>query len=137
MVCVFLVFFFKQKTAYEMRISDWSSDVCSSDLGDRGNGASRLHHQSVDHLEGLGDRLTIEGSDDNVLELRPVQKASVIYLAEVRVAAGVRVPSPDEVWIVDVFEHPRRGHSEDARTDERRVGNERVSTCGPRWSRCT
>src|SRR3546814_19374120 len=29
--CVF-VFFFKQKTAYEMRISDWSSDVCSSDL---------------------------------------------------------------------------------------------------------
>src|SRR3546814_10528414 len=30
-VCVF--FFFKQKTAYEMRISDWSSDVCSSDLG--------------------------------------------------------------------------------------------------------
>src|SRR3546814_8780353 len=33
-VCVVDVFFvFKQKTAYEMRISDWSSDVCSSDLG--------------------------------------------------------------------------------------------------------
>src|SRR3546814_1266409 len=30
-----LFFFFKQKTAYEMRISDWSSDVCSSDLGCR------------------------------------------------------------------------------------------------------
>src|SRR3546814_8216036 len=30
--CLFLFFFFKQKTAYEMRISDWSSDVCSSDL---------------------------------------------------------------------------------------------------------
>src|SRR3546814_2686668 len=30
-VC-FVFFFFKQKTAYEMRISDWSSDVCSSDL---------------------------------------------------------------------------------------------------------
>src|SRR3546814_6166898 len=29
----FVFFFFKQKTAYEMRISDWSSDVCSSDLG--------------------------------------------------------------------------------------------------------
>src|SRR3546814_5573349 len=29
-----LFFFFKQKTAYEMRISDWSSDVCSSDLDD-------------------------------------------------------------------------------------------------------
>src|SRR3546814_8501991 len=32
-LCV--VFFFKQKTAYEMRISDWSSDVCSSDLDAR------------------------------------------------------------------------------------------------------
>src|SRR3546814_7188580 len=31
-VCICYVFFFKQKTAYEMRISDWSSDVCSSDL---------------------------------------------------------------------------------------------------------
>src|SRR3546814_5962963 len=31
-LCVVLFFFFKQKTAYEMRISDWSSDVCSSDL---------------------------------------------------------------------------------------------------------
>src|SRR3546814_3176757 len=30
-----VIFFFKQKTAYEMRISDWSSDVCSSDLIDR------------------------------------------------------------------------------------------------------
>src|SRR3546814_4188393 len=33
---VYLCFCFKQKTAYEMRISDWSSDVCSSDLGDEG-----------------------------------------------------------------------------------------------------
>src|SRR3546814_8413416 len=33
MLCLLFVFFcFKQKTAYEMRISDWSSDVCSSDL---------------------------------------------------------------------------------------------------------
>src|SRR3546814_7372506 len=31
-LCVRFFFFFKQKTAYEMRISDWSSDVCSSDL---------------------------------------------------------------------------------------------------------
>src|SRR3546814_2326829 len=36
--CVF--FFFKQKTAYEMRISDWSSDVCSSDLVLAGGGPS-------------------------------------------------------------------------------------------------
>src|SRR3546814_5878971 len=38
-VCVF--FFFKQKTAYEMRISDWSSDVCSSDLSEKYADASR------------------------------------------------------------------------------------------------
>src|SRR3546814_7239299 len=32
-MCLYMLFFFfKQKTAYEMRISDWSSDVCSSDL---------------------------------------------------------------------------------------------------------
>src|SRR3546814_6866620 len=44
-----VVFFFKQKTAYEMRISDWSSDVCSSDLaeislrgGSLGCGTTRL-----------------------------------------------------------------------------------------------
>src|SRR3546814_2290475 len=40
MICGFVVgdsfFFFKQKTAYEMRISDWSSDVCSSDLAGPG-----------------------------------------------------------------------------------------------------
>src|SRR3546814_4306621 len=36
------VFFFKQKTAYEMRISDWSSDVCSSDLPRRPRSAALL-----------------------------------------------------------------------------------------------
>src|SRR3546814_2450224 len=34
-VCVVFFFVFKQKTAYDMRISDWSSDVCSSDLFDQ------------------------------------------------------------------------------------------------------
>src|SRR3546814_14107402 len=37
----FFIFFFKQKTAYEMRISDWSSDVCSSDLQARHGGRHR------------------------------------------------------------------------------------------------
>src|SRR3546814_8294589 len=40
----FIVFFFKQKTAYEMRISDWSSDVCSSDL-----------IRCADHADEAGD----------------------------------------------------------------------------------
>src|SRR6184192_768464 len=38
----FFFFFFKQKTAYEMSIGDWSSDVCSSDLRDHGVGRQRL-----------------------------------------------------------------------------------------------
>src|SRR3546814_3608803 len=39
-----MCFFFKQKTAYEMRISDWSSDVCSSDLG---RGCATIAHPSL------------------------------------------------------------------------------------------
>src|SRR3546814_1194764 len=41
MSCCFWFFFFKQKTAYEMRISDWSSDVCSSDLAQPDHGGKR------------------------------------------------------------------------------------------------
>src|SRR3546814_13706349 len=51
-----MFFFFKQKTAYEMRISDWSSDVCSSDLygehdfPDRFAAAARAAFQGVEYL---------------------------------------------------------------------------------------
>src|SRR3546814_6823117 len=58
-------FFFKQKTAYEMRISDWSSDVCSSDLhGDGGgNRAVRLPAGlSGDPASVGGDRQRGEGA---------------------------------------------------------------------------
>src|SRR3546814_7375962 len=50
LIIEYLFFFFKQKTAYEMRISDWSSDVCSSDLTDRTDGADRAktHAHSAD-----------------------------------------------------------------------------------------
>src|SRR3546814_6017599 len=58
----FFFFFFKQKTAYEMRISDWSSDVCSSDLSPADNdpfqqsiAAGRLHKlKAMDLAEDLG-----------------------------------------------------------------------------------
>src|SRR3546814_5512946 len=47
-----MFFFFKQKTAYEMRISDWSSDVCSSDLGHVGHHrAGRRGHLAADHAQ--------------------------------------------------------------------------------------
>src|SRR3546814_6243147 len=50
-VVCFCVFFFKQKTAYEMRISDWSSDVCSSDLD---LGCSDRRQEAVDLLAQRG-----------------------------------------------------------------------------------
>src|SRR3546814_19148893 len=45
-MCVFIFFFFKQKTAYEMRISDGSSDVCSSDLLEKAARAAKLLHDN-------------------------------------------------------------------------------------------
>src|SRR3546814_1392990 len=67
-----LFFFFKQKTAYEMRISDWSSDVCSSDLcrirarNDPGAPARRHRHsQAAGRLSGKKKSL----SDGMVAEL--------------------------------------------------------------------
>src|SRR3546814_7397051 len=44
------VFFFKQKTAYEMRISDWSSDVCSSDLDARGGRGAVFEQHVADSI---------------------------------------------------------------------------------------
>src|SRR3546814_7014038 len=51
-VCFF--FFFKQKTAYEMRISDWSSDVCSSDLPDHLGARDALLVQNVERRGKAG-----------------------------------------------------------------------------------
>src|SRR3546814_1281302 len=55
MVGLVTFFFFKQKTAYEMRISDWSSDVCSSDLF-RSPGTMTMHDAllpDIPRLRGL------------------------------------------------------------------------------------
>src|SRR3546814_14166279 len=49
-----MVFFFKQKTAYEMRISDWSSDVCSSDL-QIFEAVSNQVQQRLAQVDGVGD----------------------------------------------------------------------------------
>src|SRR3546814_9279807 len=67
-------FFFKQKTAYEMRISDWSSDVCSSDLR-HGDVIAVDSHNSYAYarrlvaLVGVDDLVVVE-TDDAVLVAR-------------------------------------------------------------------
>src|SRR3546814_2380456 len=49
-------FFFKQKTAYEMRISDWSSDVCSSDLQEDIDGVEYAREQAEQVAGEIGGR---------------------------------------------------------------------------------
>src|SRR3546814_6004733 len=53
-----VLFFFKQKTAYEMRISDWSSDVCSSDLGREGGAVLEARRRLDDHLRNVASEET-------------------------------------------------------------------------------
>src|SRR3546814_7419317 len=87
-------FFFKQKTAYEMRISDWSSDVCSSDLA-------------------------VQDAFDGKLEISQKRRAGLAALRDLPAITkdGVSI----ELMI-------------NARSEERRVGKECVSTCRSRWS---
>src|SRR3546814_3289827 len=112
------VVFFKQKTAYEMRISDWSSDVCSSDL-----------------LDDLADRRRIQHRqhrrDQRVLGLvRAVRRLAAVIVAGDREKAAVRRCA------FEIAELQRFAGTidADARSEERRVGKECVSTCRSRWS---
>src|SRR3546814_10269284 len=86
-----LVFFFKQKTAYEMRISDWSSDVCSSDLAGQtffamNGGPDVSFNESVsllvecdtqEEVDRLWSRLTEGGTEAPRSEERRVGKECV------------------------------------------------------------
>src|SRR3546814_20418228 len=77
-LCLYDFFFFKQKTAYEMRISDWSSDVCSSDL--------ELAQEHVGAVEFAADQHLV-GDDDAV-----VRRAAEHRMADLcRAAAGLDV----------------------------------------------
>src|SRR3546814_3579572 len=84
---LFFFFFFKQKTAYEMRISDWSSDVCSSDLIDKGAvvPALQLGHRVAQRIQEQ-----IVGGQDIALQveldgrLRFVQRIDEIGRASCR-----------------------------------------------------
>src|SRR3546814_12373431 len=68
-------FFFKQKTAYEMRISDWSSDVCSSDLADFGVGRIEFDENlpSFDMLRVV-DMYRGHGAGDFAADLHQIRR---------------------------------------------------------------
>src|SRR3546814_1433396 len=110
---VFLVFFFKQKTAYEMRISDWSSDVGSSDLhGDRVHVWVRA--PAEEHCRAQRD--SVHGTNGHKAELFVIPPGP-------RVIVGRRERSTR-----------LRANLNQTRSEERRVGKECVSTCRSRWS---
>src|SRR3546814_5624628 len=71
------VFFFKQKTAYEMRISDWSSDVCSSDL-----------HDVAWQVHPLGERRGGEQRVEPVTALEQRFMEHALGLQQLRVMTG-------------------------------------------------
>src|SRR3546814_4145358 len=94
MRCTGYFFFFKQKTAYEVRISDWSSDVCSSDL--REDKAGQILQEGINEAGAMASWIA----------------AATSY------SSNKRVMIPFYTF----------------RSEERRVGNECVSTCRSRWS---
>src|SRR3546814_6097707 len=102
------MFFFKQKTAYEMRISDWSSDVCSSDLKRTIMTTAML----ITMIACFAISVSIAVS---------IGLASVvgIVVAEANMLVAVK----------EIFNSINKFRSE-----ERRVGKECVSTCRSRWS---
>src|SRR3546814_7678914 len=106
-LCVWLLFFFffKQKTAYELRISDWSSDVCSSDLRDGAARRMRPARERLDpdELVRRDGILRLEGDPDvaagqRVFKLRVEAElpAGVFFLA--RSIFGPQRPRADRAF---------------------------------------
>src|SRR3546814_5337953 len=108
-------FFFKQKTAYELRISDWSSDVCSSDL-------------SGEHVAQPLDQL-----EQRRIDIGP----AVVDHPRAVIGPGHGLEMPEEFGhplFAELFRRPRGLVFLLMRSEERRVGKECVSTCRSRWS---
>src|SRR3546814_21092781 len=83
-------FFFKQKTAYEMRISDWSSDVCSSDLPDVERLREEIREFFAKNLPAELSRKTLNG--------QKVSKADHQAWQRVLAARGWLAPSWSKHW---------------------------------------
>src|SRR3546814_12533420 len=111
MTYIYFVFVFKQKTAYEMRISDWSSDVCSSDLS---SGSPWVGLRMSAHSAGVSVSATIpEMTTDTAM-----------VIANCRYITPLRPPrKPTGMNTAD-----------STSSEERSVGKECVNRCRSRWS---
>src|SRR3546814_6380230 len=116
-MCVILFFFFKQKTAYELRISDWSSDVCSSDL--------IAENLAARHAEFAARIAAMTGSADAAREVDTSIERLFQYAAWADKYDGA-VHQPPMHGITAALNEPR--------SEERRVGKECVRTGRSRWS---
>src|SRR3546814_13997814 len=140
-----MFFFFKQKTAYEMRISDWSSDVCSSDLlgtvGTHAINQSVYKEMSFDAVKDFAP-ISLVAAVPNILVANPSLEANSVQepiaLAkqkpgEITFASsgnGSSIHLSGEMFKslagVDMLHVPYKGSGPAARSDERRVGKEWV-----------
>src|SRR3546814_6600583 len=109
------VFFFKQKTAYDLCISDGSSDVCSSDL-----------MLSLRQPFRANDHVVIEGHEGRVVRL--TSRATILMTLE---GNHLRIPNSTvfKAVILNYTRNPERRRSE-----ERRGGKEGVITYRSRWT---
>src|SRR3546814_11641248 len=114
--------FFKQKTAYEMRISDWSSDVCSSDL--------QLADRDRRNRRKIGSLRSPDIGNIGELDRRAAMAPFAVHEHQrlVRRQAAQR-ERPGETGAVVADE----ALDVERRSEERRVGKEGVSTWRSRW----
>src|SRR3546814_15800194 len=146
-MCGMVIFLFKQKTAYEMRISDWSSDVCSSDLSGKAFsrpgwvlmstyarfGAEKWLHERIMAIELKANpriiNLAHHHSNYNGYWTEPHASVSRDF-THVLFSSNWGTSSDLDVAAF-MIRLPERIHD---RSEERRVGNEYVSPCRSRWS---
>src|SRR3546814_7397411 len=114
-------FCFKQKTAYEMRISDWSSDVCSSDLASDALYMPYAERQERDVAQMRRQQML---SLPSTLEYANIPGLSAELVGKL---STVRPANLDQASRID-------GMTPAARPEERRVGKEWDSKCRTRWS---
>src|SRR3546814_19191627 len=120
-------------TAYELRISDWSSDVCSSDLKDCLRNVLHRYHRPIGRLTAITDGTIVE---HQIANGRRVAVAAYEHVAGKDGAVGKM--SGDALLVLrkvrqSVTDLNAFGIVCD-RSEERRVGKELVSTCRSRWS---
>src|SRR3546814_15120872 len=123
LVCFFVFFFFKQKTAYEMRISDWSSDVCSSDLAKR---AASLRASARTVLHAKARRRPLYPAPNRSPAKAGVQGRN--HHARRRLISAAARRRADDARVVPSAE-PATNH---VSSEESRLGKECLLTCSYR-----